>query len=77
VIAGLHLPERSCRQPRRSSRAHDGTQRHNDVRRVIAPPYLLYEAAHDSEFDVVSYQRELLALDESGVTDADLTPPSR
>lgn len=57
--------------------SHDGVQRHNDVRRVIAAPYLLYEAAHDSEFDVVSYQRELLALEEGGVTDADLTPRAR
>jgi hypothetical protein len=53
----------------------DGVPRHNDVRRVIARPYLLYEAAHDFEVDAVSYLRELVTLDEGGVTDADLTPP--
>jgi hypothetical protein len=55
----------------------DGVPRHNEVRRVIAAPYLLYEAAHDAEADEVSYRRELVALDEGGASDTDLTPPVR
>lgn len=41
---------------------------------MIARPYLLYEVAHDSEVEAVSYLRELVALEEGSVSDADLMP---
>jgi hypothetical protein len=55
--------------------AEDGEPYRNEVTRVIAPPYLLFEAVHDAANPGMSYVREIVALDEGTVTDADLTPP--
>jgi hypothetical protein len=54
----------------------DGEPYHNAVTRVIAPPYLLLEDIHDAANPGRSYVREIIALDEGSVTDADLTPPA-
>jgi hypothetical protein len=53
----------------------DGEPHDNDVTRVIAPPYLLLEDIRSSGDAGMSYVREVIALDEGTVTDADLTPP--
>jgi hypothetical protein len=55
----------------------DGQPRENHVTRVIAPPYLLFEDTRAATNPAMSYVREILALDEATVTDADLTPPAR
>lgn len=52
----------------------DDRVRYNRIHRVIAPPYLLFETAHDTEVEALSYQRELIALEDGAVTDADLAP---
>ena len=52
----------------------DGEPFRNEVARVIAPPYLLYEDIR-SAGGALSYVREIVALDEGGASDADLTPP--
>lgn len=49
----------------------------NDITRVIAPPYLLFEDIRSAANAGMSYVREIVALDEDIVTDADLTPPAR
>jgi hypothetical protein len=54
----------------------DGEPYKNEVTRVIAPPYLLFEDIRDAANAGMSYVREIVALDEGTVTDADLTPPS-
>jgi hypothetical protein len=53
----------------------DGTTFHGDVTRLLAPPYLLSERVHDAGNAAHYFAREVLALDEGSVTDADLTPP--
>jgi hypothetical protein len=53
----------------------DGESFHNDVLRVIAPPYLLLEDIRSSTNAGMSYLREIVALDEGTVIDADLAPP--
>jgi hypothetical protein len=47
-----------------------------EVVRVMAPPYLLLDDRRDAETASYYYVREVLALDEGVVTDADVTPPS-
>ncbi len=54
----------------------DGEHYQNDVTRVIAPPYLLFEDTRSAGNSGMSYVREIIALDEGTVTDADLTPPA-
>lgn len=55
---------------------HDGSARfENAVVRVIAPPYLLLDDARNAGTGNSSYVREIVALDEGGVTDAELAPP--
>jgi hypothetical protein len=54
----------------------DATQYQNVVHRVIAPPYLLLEELHDVIVPGLAYRREVLSLDEGGVSDADVTPPA-
>ena len=73
----MRLGRRATTYRGRVAVTEDGMQLHNEVRRVIASPYLLYEVAHDTLVDAVSYVRDVVALDEGGVTDADLTPPAR
>lgn len=53
----------------------DGQPAANVVVRVIAPPFLLLDAAHDATVPAMSYVREIVALDEGTVSDADVTPP--
>jgi hypothetical protein len=53
----------------------DGTPTQNVVARVIAPPFLLLDAAHDSANPELSYVREVVLLEEGTVTDADVVPP--
>lgn len=53
----------------------DGAAFENLVVRVIAPPYVLVDDARNAGTGSSSYVREIIALDEGGVTDADLTPP--
>jgi hypothetical protein len=55
--------------------SEDGEPFQNDVTRVIAPPYLLFEDIRSAANAGMSYVREVVALDEGTVTDADLTPP--
>lgn len=52
----------------------DDRVRYNRIHRVIAAPYLLFETAHDTDVEALSYLRALIALDEGSVTDADLAP---
>ncbi len=54
----------------------DGEQYENSVRRVIAPPLLLFEQVHDAATPRLAYTREVLAIEEGVVTDADVTPPA-
>ena len=54
----------------------DGEHHDNEVTRVIAPPYLVLEDIRSAANAGMSYVREIVALDEGTVTDADLTPPS-
>lgn len=53
----------------------NGAERRNTVVRVVAPPYLLLDDVRDAELADHYYVREVLALDEGVVTDADVTPP--
>lgn len=53
----------------------DGAEFQNQVVRVIAPPYLLFEDIRSAANPGMSYVREVIALDEGGVTDADVAPP--
>jgi hypothetical protein len=53
----------------------DGAQFENHVIRVISPPYLLFEDTRNAANAEMSYVREVIALDEGSVTDADVTPP--
>lgn len=53
----------------------DGEPYENTVVRVIAPPYLLFEDTRNAANAEMSYVREVLALEEGTVTDADVTPP--
>ncbi|HEX3765454.1 MAG TPA: hypothetical protein VHW23_42455 [Kofleriaceae bacterium] len=52
----------------------DDLVRYNRIHRVIAPPYLVFETAHDTQVEALSYLRELIALEEGTVTEADLAP---
>jgi len=54
----------------------DGEPYENSITRVIAPPLLLFEHAHDSVTPTLSYTREILSIEEGTVTDADVTPPA-
>ncbi|HUQ06584.1 MAG TPA: hypothetical protein VM261_28975 [Kofleriaceae bacterium] len=53
-----------------------GAKRRNAVVRVVAPPYLLLDDVRNAELADHYYVREVVALDEGVVTDADVTPPS-
>jgi hypothetical protein len=53
----------------------DGATFENLVVRVIAPPYVLLDDARNAGTGSSSYVREVVAIDEGGVTDADHTPP--
>jgi hypothetical protein len=53
----------------------DGVVFENLVVRVIAPPYVLLDDARNAGTGSSSYVREIVALDEGSVTDADLAPP--
>lgn len=53
----------------------DGKPAANVVVRVIASPFLLLDAAHDATVPAMSYVREIVALDEGPVSEADVTPP--
>lgn len=67
---------RACTEYRGVVTVTDGDEQHqNDVTRVIAPPYLLVEAIRSASNPAVSYLREIVALDEGTVSDADLAPP--
>jgi hypothetical protein len=55
----------------------DGKPYQNDVTRVISPPYLLFEATRSAANAELSYVREIVALDDGRVTDADVTPPAK
>jgi hypothetical protein len=48
----------------------------NQVVRIIASPYVLLDDARNAGTGSSSYVREIVALDEGSVTDADLTPPA-
>lgn len=52
-----------------------GATRRNAVVRVVSPPYLLLDDVRDADDADHYYVREVLALDEGVVTDADVTPP--
>jgi hypothetical protein len=55
----------------------NGAKRRNTVVRVVAPPYLLLDDVRNAELTATHYYvREIVALDEGVVTDADLAPPS-
>jgi hypothetical protein len=54
----------------------DGKHYQNTVTRVIAPPYVLLDSARSAANAELSYVREIVALDEGSVTDADVTPPA-
>jgi hypothetical protein len=54
----------------------DGEQVHNMVIRVISPPYILLDDAHNTSNSEQAYVREVTALEEGTVTDAEVTPPS-
>jgi hypothetical protein len=53
----------------------DGVPTQNVVARVIAPPFALLDAAHDSENPELSYVREIVFLEEGTVTEAEVVPP--
>jgi hypothetical protein len=53
----------------------NGEQFHNMVIRVISPPYLLLDDALDTRNTEQAYVREVTALEEGTVTDAEVTPP--
>jgi hypothetical protein len=53
----------------------NGAKRRNTVVRVVAPPYLLLDDVRNAELADHYYVREVVALDEGVVTDADVTPP--
>lgn len=48
----------------------------NAVTRIVAPPFLLHEHSHPPGSESRSYTREILAIEEGVVTDADVTPPA-
>lgn len=50
--------------------------RQNEVTRVVAPPFLLYEHSRPPGSGSRSYTREILVIEEGVVTDADVTPPA-
>jgi hypothetical protein len=54
----------------------NGRPMKTDVLRVVASPYVLFDEARDSQIADFYYVREVVALDEGVVTDADVTPPS-
>jgi hypothetical protein len=54
----------------------DGVAFENLVVRVIAPPLVLLDDARNAGTGSSSYVREIIALDEGSVTDADVTPPA-
>jgi hypothetical protein len=55
----------------------DGTAFRNDVVRVIAGPLLLLDDARNAGTGSLRYVREIIAIDEDTVTEADVTPPPR
>jgi hypothetical protein len=52
-----------------------GEKRRNVVVRVVAPPFLLLDDVRNAKVAEHYYVREVLAIDEGVVTDADLAPP--
>jgi hypothetical protein len=57
------------------SGTEDGLAFENVIVRLIAPPYVLLDDARNAGTGNSSYVREIVALEEGRVTDADLTPP--
>jgi hypothetical protein len=53
----------------------DGKQFQNQVTRVVAAPFLLFEHLNDATNAGLSYEREVLAIEEGSVRDADVAPP--
>jgi hypothetical protein len=53
----------------------NGEQFHNTVIRVISPPYVLLDDTHNTRNTEQAYMREVTALEEGIVTDAEVTPP--
>jgi hypothetical protein len=52
-----------------------GVRFENRIVRVIAPPFVLLDDARNAGTGSSSYVREIVALDEGTVRDADVTPP--
>ncbi len=52
-----------------------GESYENQVVRVVAAPYLLLERTQSASNAELAYVREIVALDEGTVSDADVTPP--
>lgn len=82
-MTGLQIGAAAVRLGRTATEYHgfvrvtdDGEQYENEVTRVIAPPYLLLETTRSASNAALSYVREIVALDEGTVTDADVTPPA-
>lgn len=78
---GLRIRARSTRLGRAAPEYHGfvtvsdrGDAYTNEVTRVISPPYLLFESTRSTANAKLAYVREIIQLDEDGVTDADLTP---
>ena len=82
-MVGLQVGATSTRLGRPATEYHgtvtvteDGAQFDNTVTRVIAPPYLVFEDTRNAANAEMSYVREIIALEEGTVTDADVTPPA-
>lgn len=80
-MIGLQIVAATTRLGRAATEYHgfvmvsaDGAQYRNEVTRVIAPPYLLFERTRAAGAEL-SYTREVTALDDGAVGDADLVPP--
>jgi hypothetical protein len=83
-MTGLQIGATATRLGRPATEYHgfvmvsdDGEPYQNDVTRAISPPYLLFEATRSTGNAELSYVREIVALEEGGVTDADVTPPAK
>ena len=55
--------------------SEDGDVYHNAVTRIVAVPFLLFEHLSDSETAELSYEREVLSIEEGTVSDLDVAPP--
>jgi hypothetical protein len=54
----------------------NGRPMKSNVVRIAAPPFLLLDEARDASIEDFYYVREVVALDEGVVTEADVSPPS-